>query len=380
MFRKTRHTKNRGGGPLVAALGAALAALLLMAGSGAARAQDPHADDLLFGRSENPGATGTGVAFSQAGGDPTYTANWFLQPHTMMPNVNGPTAAGKIFFDLGTNVVTAIYNSTPPARAVLAAATLRALSVDGGLEIFYSDSKIFAPAGTPTVLGNRLDYPASTGTWHNHYQVRAWRPGTYVATFRITDAVARADQPALATTASANYTVTFRSQPVLTGTINLPGWRRVDNSTYKIQNLARVFVFAAGSAPTRESQALATTDVYLLPNGQFQIPEGLVADGSYRVGVKPLTAPGLARLLPGNVTFSVTAPPTLAGVNCPIGDVNRDGFIDDSDYNEVINRLDQPRGTSGTAADADVNGDGFVDDADYNEVINRLDQSGNFTP
>lgn len=359
-------------------IGAAIAA------TPAARAQDPaHDADLQLGRSNAPGDTGSapGVWFADATTNPNGFAQWLAAPHLLTPNINGPVGAGSLYYDLGTNAVRTVIGGAN--RTVLQSVTLQCLQMDAGLEIFYGASRIFAPAGTPTVLNNSVPYP-DNGNWHLHYACRAFRPGLYTFTLRLAGAVAQNGTPALGTNTSQDYTITLRSRPTMTGVVSLPGWVRPDNSVNRTENRARVFVFAPNSSPTSESQALATTDVYLLPSGEFQLPEGLayrfghpqqnqpLPDGPYRIGVKPLTATGLARLAPGNVSLSPTSPTTIPAIACPLGDVNRDNFIDEGDYNEVVSRFYQAPGASGVGRDADVNGDNFIDEGDYNLVVSNF--------
>ena len=84
--------------------------------------------------------------------------------------------------------------------------------------------------------------------------------------------------------------------------------------------------------------------------GWFSLPSGLGLTGVYRVGVKPVTAPGLARLIPGNVTLSETTPPSDVAVTLTLGDATRDGLIDVEDLSALIQAFDAERDTDPNTA------------------------------
>lgn len=355
---------------------AGLATTLLMLFSLRAQAHDEHSDDLLFGRSVAPGISGPAGGVWITGPDPTRIYDYLATPKLLIPNVAGPAESGKLYFNLGTNVLVFFDGST--YKNVLSAAVLQCVDITPGLEVWRSSSRFFAYDPALTANNNRFHYPFLSN-WHHHFGVRAFRPGTYTFVFKLTNVVARDGTPL---NDSQEYTLTLRNRPVMNGLASLPGWARVDRTAYQIGNAARVYLFAANSSPIQESQALRTTDVYLDAEGSFQVPEGLpgVPDGNYRVGVKPLTAAGLARLVAGNVFLSVSSPPSVTIPDNPIGDINRDGIIDDEDFNTVVQNQGRTPGSPGYAPDSDVNGDGLVDDADYLLVVQSQGRIADFFP
>lgn len=362
----------------------ALALMACFLPVGGVRADDPpvetHGDDLLLGRDMGFGTSGTGAGlwFLDSAQNPDRLGQWLASPHTMIPNITGPEDAGNIYFNLGTNVVTYFDPVQNRNLNTLQSATMSEVAITPGLQMFKGSLRFFAADPATTVLGNTFNYPF-LGTFHNHFSLRVFRPGTYQFAFRLTNVVARDGTPLAG---SPVYTVTLRSRPALTARVLLPGWRGVDQTPEHVGNKATVFIFPADSAPGSEGEALQTTTVYLDANGKFQLPEGLVPDGSYRVGIKPVTATGLARLLPGNVALSAGTPTDLsaAPLSIPIGDVNRDGVIDGRDGNRVSQASGLAEGDSGYVAAYDVNGDGAIDGRDGNIVAQQAFQYSDFTP
>jgi hypothetical protein len=353
---------------------AAIGFILSVAGTGL-QAQDPpppdtHLDDLHLGRSILPGVTGpaAGIWFVDSGTNPNRLNEWLATPKTLIPNINGPSGAGRLYYNLGTDII--VFFDGAAYQEVLQSATMLGVSLTSGLEIWRTSSRWFASNPARSVSNNQFFYPY-LGSWHHHFGVRAFRPGTYTFTFQIVNPVAHNGAPL---DPSQLYTITFRNRPVMNGTVNLPGWVAVDNTPDRIGNQARVFIFAANSQPTREDQALRFTDVYLNPDGTFQIPEALrdITDGEYRIGVRPLTATGLATLIPGNVALSVVTPGTFVLPDNHIGDINRDGIIDDEDFNTVVQNQGRTPSSSGYTPGSDVDGSNLVDGVDYDRV--RLNQ------
>jgi thermitase len=168
--------------------------------------------------------------------------------------------------------------------------------------------------------------------------------------------------------------------PPLSGKVQLTGWLKTDTTPYKTGNLVRIFVFPANSTPTQESQALATTDLPLDERGVYALPSGVVPDGTYRIGIKPLTAPGLAELLPGNLVLSAEMPPTVPDLSILLGDGTRDGQIGIADLLDLINHYNQLAGSAGYSAAADINGDGGNDINDLLLVITNYNQTADFLP
>lgn len=351
------------------------AAGLMVFACGSARAQsDPppetHNNDLFLGRASDYGGSGSQAAlgFSDYAANPSRFTAWLNEVHTLIPNISGPSGMGNLYFNLGTDGVRVASGNPPVSRTVLTGASLVASNVTPGLIAEKFGQAIFSSNAAETANNNTFNYPF-TNSFHHHYNLRVFRPGTYQITLQVKNAVARsggslADSP--------TYTITFQSRAVLSSRLVLTGWAGVDLTPYQTGSKARVYVFAANSNPARESDAIATTDVYLDGNGSFQMPEGVVTDGSYRIGIKPLTAPGLARLYPGNVTLSATSAPNLAALKTSLGDVNRDGVIDEFDYNAVVQDF--------YTINSDVNGDGFTDEFDYNAVVQSLYNVGDFLP
>lgn len=168
--------------------------------------------------------------------------------------------------------------------------------------------------------------------------------------------------------------------PPLSGKVLLPGWLKPDTTPYRTGNLVRVFVFPANSTPTQESQALAFADVPLDERGVYALPSGVAADGTYRIGIKPLTAPGLAVLLPGNVALSAVAPPVVPDVSVRLGDATRDGVININDLLALLARYNEFVGSVNYDAAADINGDGGNDISDLMLIIASYNQFADFLP
>ena len=168
--------------------------------------------------------------------------------------------------------------------------------------------------------------------------------------------------------------------PPLSGKVLLNGWRRTDNTPYHTGNFVRVFVFAPNSAPLLESNALAFADVPLDERGVYALPSGIVPDGTYRVGIKPLTAPGLAKLIPGNVTLSAANPPLVADLTVKLGDGTHDGRVDVADLLLIIQHYNQRLGMSNYLADADINGDGADEVGDLLLILTNYNQAADFFP
>lgn len=363
--------------------GAALMALALFALPSFAQytpGDDFHDDDLYLGKDQAFGTTGSGSAlwFLDSPEHPQRLEQWLQTPHTLLPNISGPEGAGSLYFNLGSNVVTYYDADLSRNVNVLSAATFRASEVTQGLEIWKSQFLFFAGDPAKTRLSNTFSYPF-LGTFHNHFAVRAFRPGSYRFQFRMTDVHARDGSPL---EESKDYTLLFESRPVLSGVVDLTGsgWLHIDTTPDRTKNLARIYLFPAGSTPTRESDAIRTTDVFLDTDGSFQIPEKLIPDGPYRIGIKAITMRSLAVLYPGDVTLSVTEPPTLDPIVLTLGDVNRDGRIDRADLDIVTanqgRTVDDPDYTPGS----DVNGDGIVDDADLALVTAAQGAVADFLP
>ncbi|MCS6775070.1 MAG: S8 family serine peptidase [Chloroherpetonaceae bacterium] len=168
--------------------------------------------------------------------------------------------------------------------------------------------------------------------------------------------------------------------PPLTGIVVLDTWLREDTTPNQTGNLVRVFLFPAGSQPTSETEALGWADVPLDERGWFSLPSGVVPDGTYRVGVKPVTAYGLARLVPGDLALSAAAPPPGPTVTLPLGDANRDGSIDVLDLDLLIRAFDASPGDPHWHPGADVNGDSMVDVLDLDLFVRHFEQIADFLP
>ena len=372
-----------------------LIALLTLAT--AAQAQDPpppttHGNDVLWGRSGGYGTpdfgstgSGTGLWFSDSGTNPTRLAAFLAAPIGMIPNINAPdsdpatpNSPGSVYYNFGTNEV----YSNGGATGTLRTGVMQLVSISPGLEIWKSQYRFFAPAGTPTSINNTFPYPY-VGTWHNHFAVRAFRPGTYTFQYKLTNVVAY-DYTSL--TDSPVYTMTFRSRPVLSGKVDLQGggWAKTDTSRNLTGNRARVFLFAPDSTPAHESDALDYTDVYLDNSGNFSVPEGLnITEGKpYRVGVKPLTMYGLAVLLPGNFVLSVASPANVGLVALNLGDTNGDGSVDATDFGTFVSAYNSAASIPGSGYDAtaDFNGDGFVDPTDFGLFVGDYNTVADFLP
>lgn len=339
----------------------ALAGLLALT----AHAQgEEHGNDIRPGRNENHGRSGPGTAF-WFGDDPDRFQTWITQPHTMQGHVDAAQGIGRIYYNLGWDTIRTFNGSVN--APVLQSATLQAVAVSPGIEMRGpSNLLLFSSDAGATAYNNSVPFPF-TGSWHRHFLVRAWRPGTYTITFKLADARA-SEGGGIPLADSDAQTLILRNRPTLRGRVALPGWQRVDASPNQNQNLARVYIFPAGSKPAGESQAISHADVFLDQNGVFLVPENLqrldnfqpLAEGSYRIGIKPITAPGLARLFRGDIALSAAAPLDLSSdvLSLPLGDVNRDGRIDGSDRDIV----------QAGAPNGDVNGDGTVNQTDLNLV------------
>ncbi len=168
--------------------------------------------------------------------------------------------------------------------------------------------------------------------------------------------------------------------PPLSGKIVLDGWQKVDMTPYRTGNLVRVFVFPANSMPTGESQAIAFANVPLDERGVYALPSGVVADGIYRIGIKPLTAPGLAALVPGNIVLSNTVPPTVPNLTIKLGDSTRDGAVDYFDLSLLIAHYNKIEGNAGYSLDADSDGDGANDINDLILLIRNYNKRAEFLP
>ncbi len=168
--------------------------------------------------------------------------------------------------------------------------------------------------------------------------------------------------------------------PPLSGKALINGWLKVDGTAYKTGNLVRIFVFAPNSTPTHESDALAFADVPLDERGVYALPSGVVPDGTYRIGIKPITAPGLAALLPGNVVLSAANPPIVPDLAVKLGDGTRDGYVDISDLLQLIAHYNQLLGVGDYALAADINGDGANDIADLLLIVTNYNQAADFLP
>ncbi len=370
---------------------------ILLTPSMAALAQElppptTHGNDLLWGRDSGGGTpdfgtTGNGATFwfADSATNPNRPAQFLAAPIGLIPNINAPdsdpatpNSPGGLYYNLGTNEV----YGNGGATGTLRAGTFVGDYVSPGLEIWKSQYRFFAPAGTPTSINNTFPYPY-TGTWHNHFAARAFRPGTYTFKFHLASVTAY-DYTAIKD--SPVYTMTFRSRPVLSGRVDLAGggWSKTDTSRNLTGNRARVFFFAPDSTPARESEALDYTDVYLDNSGNFAVPEGLnLTEGKrYRVGIRPLTMPALANLLPGNFVVSTASPTNVGAVPLRLGDGNRDGSVDSSDFTLLIGAFNSDAATVGSGYDpiADFNADGSVDSSDFTILIGEFNQTSDFLP
>ena len=371
-----------------------LTALAALATAAEAQLPPPpttHGNDLLWGRdggggTPDFGATGGGATFwfADSGTNPNRPAQFLATPIPMIPNINAPDSdpatlpsPGGIYYNLGTNEV----YSNGGAAGTLRTGTLICDFISPGLEIWKSQYRFFAPLGTPAAVSNTFPYPY-TGTWHDHFAARAFRPGTYTFKFHLANVVAY-DYTNL--TDSPVYTMTLRSRPVLIGQIDLKasGWAKTDTSRNLTGNRARVFIFAADSTPARESDALDSTDVYLDNAGNFGVPEGLqITDGKpYRIGVKPLTMYGIATLLPSNVTLATANPANVGPIALTLGDANGDGRVDVLDFGALVNAYGTAQNANnGYDPTADFNGDGMVDVLDFGILVNGYGTTATFLP
>jgi thermitase len=167
--------------------------------------------------------------------------------------------------------------------------------------------------------------------------------------------------------------------PPLSGVVTLDDWDKRDTTPNQTGNVVRVFIFPAGSNPTSEANALAWRDVPLDERGWFSLPAGVVADGTYRIGMKPITAYGLAKLVPGNVTLSETAPSSVA-LTLPLGDALRNGSVDVLDLDVLIQAFDSTLQNVNWDQRADFNGDESVDVLDLDILIRNFDMASDFVP
>jgi hypothetical protein len=359
----------------------AACALCLLTTSASAQNGNPppetHGDDLCIGLNNDFGRDGNQCAlwFEDTEFNPNHNVPaWLATPKQLFPNVTGPAGAGNFYFNIGFDVILAYNPNTMQNAPVMQQARWTQVSITQGLEIWKGSSRYYAAPGTP-VVGSWL----FSGNFHQHFHVRAFRPGTYRFTFRMTDAK-KANGTNVAN--SPNYTLIVQNLPTVRGRAILPGWARVDTTNDQIGNRARVFFFAADTiGPVTEADAIRFTDVYLDRLGRFLLPDKLftaaqmnASKGRYRIGIKPLTAPGLARLLPGIYTLSPNSPPTAPPVTLPLGDANRDGQITSADIDLITANIGNPN----FPPDTDVNGDGVVNATDVNLALGNLGKVSDF--
>ncbi len=348
---------------------------------------DTHAADMHWGRtdgvSNNGGATGSGTAAWFAG-DPNLNAvtDWLMTPKTLAPNVNGPNSEGlntigTFYYNIGYDAVTVVVDGRN--RNVLLKGKMVRIGISSGLEIWQGSSRIFAPDGTPGPnqwlfgLQGSSDYG-----WHKHFIARAFRPGVYTFSFQLQDVNDR-DGNALAN--SQVYTITMQNRPVLSGKAILDGWVKPDTTRNKVGNVVRVFFFPNdGTALTHETQAVRYTDVYLDPEGNYALPEGLVPLGTYRIGIKPLTAKGLAKLLPDPYLLNPDNPQIAPDITIPLGDSDGDSAIDINDLLLLIGKYNVVSGSANYDATVDTNGDGAIDINDLLILIRNYNALADFKP
>lgn len=348
---------------------------------------DTHAADMKWGRtdgvSNNGGATGSGTA-PWFGNNANLNAvpDWLATPKTFTPNITGPNSEGAntaatFYYNIGFDVMATVVNGQN--RNVLLRGRLVRTAISNGLEIWQGAARIFAPDGTPAP--NQWQFGQTNGLdygWHKHFIARAFRPGTYTFSFQLQDAADR-DGNALAN--SQIYTLTLRNRPVLSGKAILDGWAKPDTTRNQVGNVARIFLFPNnGAALTSETQAMKYTDIYLDADGNYALPEGLVPIGSYRIGIKPLTAKGLAKLLPGAFTLDPDLTPVAPNILIPLGNINSDSAIDISDLLALIGKYNLPAGDPNYTAAADVSGDGTIDINDLLILIRNYNKVSDFTP
>jgi hypothetical protein len=351
---------------------------------------DTHGNDFELGRNLSSGTAGPQVAAWFADKNRSVT-EWLMTPLKLTPNIMGPNSdgsnsPGQLYYNLGSNAV--VVSTQQGDIETLARTIMRRVSISTGLEVWKGSIRYFAPDGTPVASSspNMFRYGLHSATdygWHHHFGVRAFRPGRYTFAIQYTDGVGTSDNMNL--TSSQVYTLMLENLPVMTSKAILDGWAKVDTSRNLTGNRTRVFLFPADITPTRESQAIRFTDVYLDNSGNFAIPELLAGinsnGGTYRIGVRPLTVTScLAKLYPEPVTFSTTNPPTVPKLILPNGDANRDGSIDVLDLDLLIQNFDRCQGDAGYNTQPDFNGDHCVDVLDLDILIRNFDQIRDFNP
>jgi|GEM_PF-4244413 len=349
---------------------------------------DTHMADIKWGRtdgvSNNGGTTGIGTA-AWFGNNANVNAvpDWLATPRAMAPNVNGPNSEGlgtqgNFFFNIGFDVITTVIDGRN--RNILQRGKIVRIGISDGLEIWQGAARIFAPNTVPNAPNQWLFgiQGAQDFGWHKHFIARAFRPGVYSFSFQLQDAADR-DGNQLAN--SQVYTLTLQNRAVLTGKAILDGWIKPDNTRNKVGNVARIFIFPNnGTAITRESQALKYTDVYLDLQGNYALPEGLVPLGNYRIGIKPLTAKGLAKLLPMPYALNADTPEIAPDITIPLGDINSDSAIDIGDLLLLIAKYNVTSSSLNYSATVDINGDGAIDIGDLLIMIRSYNTRADFTP
>jgi hypothetical protein len=351
---------------------------------------DSHGNDFELGRNLSSGASGPQIAVWFADKTRSVT-DWLQTPIKLTPNVTGPNSdgantPGQLYYNLGSNAV--VTSTQQGDIEALLRTIMRRVSISTGLECWKGSIRYFAPDGTPVAASspNLFRYGIHGTTdygWHHHFAIRAFRPGRYTFQVQYTDAIGASDNMTL--TPSQIYTLTLENLPVMHSKAILAGWIKTDTSRNLTGNRARIFIFPANITPTRESEAIRYTDVYLDNDGNFSLPEllnGIVSEGgTYRIGVKSLTVTScLATLYPDPITFSTMNPPAVPDLVLPNGDANRDGIIDVEDLALLIQQFDLSQGDNGYTGAADFDGSNSVDVDDLAIFITYFDQERDFAP
>ncbi len=348
-----------------------------------------HGNDLYLGLNANggtapsPGGAAAAVWFSDTSSNPTRLATWFATPQNMTPNINGPTGSGQLYFNLGTNVVTAYPNGQP--TDMMSSSVMQLVSISPGLKMYASDTLLFDADPAFTLNLNKVALPYAGGGWHKHFNIRAFKTGTYTLAFKYTNNISPAASPV---GDSPVYTLTLRNRPVAQGCLLIPGSTRTDTTPYGTGNVVRVFLFPANSAPTSAASALTYTDVYVNPNGTFGVPELLKSGAnflrngdSFRIGFQSLAVKqAVTAMFPGNIVISPTSPAQLGDISLPLGDVNGDNKIDVDDLTLLLNVYNTRAGDGHYTAEADLSGNGTVDVDDLTALLTNYNVTGAFTP
>ena len=369
----------------------ALTPLLLLSVGTAALVQgdtppgDTHGSDLYLGLNTNGGTAGNSMAvwFSDSSTNPNRLNTYLATSQTMTPNINGPAGSGSLFFNLGTNVVTAYPNGNP--QNVTNSARMQLVSISPGLKMYASDVLLFDYNPALTLGGNKFDLPYAGGGWHKHYNIRAFKTGTYTFAFKYTNGTSPLANPV---GDSPTYTYTLRNRAVVQGKIIIDSDTRLDNTPYGTGKVVRFYVFLANSNPENANEALVYTDVYLEADGSFGIPEllksggaFLVNGGSYRIGVQSRSVrQTLPILLPGNIVISPTSPSQVGDIHLPLGDINGDNAIDFGDMSTLLQVYNSIEGDALYSAASDINGDGGIDFGDLSAMLQSYNTFGDFTP